>query len=62
MLESKILDKEIKDACLHQKKKKKSPGKHGITNEMIKSSLHTILPILNKLLNAVFLSGTYPKV
>lgn len=54
-----ISDKEVKEACLHQKNKK-SPGKDGITNEMIKTSLPKTMIIIKNIFNMIFSTGIYP--
>ena len=41
-------------------KNKKSPGKDGITNEMIKSATPDLLQILQKLFNLIMDTGIYP--
>ena len=41
-------------------KNNKSTGKDGICNEMLKSSKHTILPVLKNLFNHIYTSGSFP--
>jgi exonuclease III len=41
-------------------KSKKSPGKDGITNDMIKISLPNLMPIIHILFNQILSSGIYP--
>ena len=58
-LDKPILIEEIKNA-IKKLKNKKSPGKDGITNEMIKSATPDLLQILEKTFNLVIDTGIYP--
>jgi len=51
--------KEIIDAA-RQLKKNKSPGIDGIRSEMLKSGIHSLTPILCKLFNHIYKSGSFP--
>ena len=51
---------EIKKA-IQSLKSKKTPGKDGITNEMIKSSGESLMKSIQELFNQIFNSGYYPQ-
>ena len=55
-----ISQKEILDTC-RSLKNKKSAGMDAITNEMIKSSIHIMLPCLHKLFNQILGSEIFPE-
>ncbi len=59
-LSFKITDNEIKTA-VKSLKKGKACGGDLISNEMLKSSVSIMSPILNKLFNTILQSGKYPK-
>lgn len=54
-------NKEITLASKHLKSKK-SPGKDGITNEMIKASMTTMTSLLRKTFDYIIKSGEYPEI
>ncbi len=58
-LDTPISDREILSA-IKVLRNKKSPGPDSILNEMIKSSRHHMVPMLNKLFNFILENGCFP--
>ena len=59
-LDYKITVKEICDA-ISKLKNNKASGIDGIPNEILKSGSNVLAPVLHKLFNLIFCSGTYPR-
>ncbi|CAH2091439.1 unnamed protein product [Euphydryas editha] len=58
--EPKILPSEVKKAILSQKPDK-APGPDEITNEILKGTLESVVPLLTKIYNDILLSGYIPE-